>query len=176
MRRSRRPGQLQVERPHRRPGDAIRSLTNLNHATGKNATEQACIRDGNDRWHRFCRYWSFCHKDLMPIPDAESAVVAAEKVRDYLLNRDHPDGGSKAVWFESLGYTRSNDSALAEDLLAIARECETFGSEITKFGVESNAVGVIAAPGHRPGHVMTVWIVEDDDPPRLVTAYPDSGK
>ena len=39
----------------------------------------------------------------MPIPDCKHAVVADEKVRDYLLNLEHSDGGSKAVWFHSLG-------------------------------------------------------------------------
>ena len=33
----------------------------------------------------------------MPIPDAEQAVIAAEKVRDYLPNLEHADGKSKAV-------------------------------------------------------------------------------
>jgi len=41
----------------------------------------------------------------MPLPDAKRAVVADEKVCDYLLNLSHPDGGSKAVWFYSLDYT-----------------------------------------------------------------------
>lgn len=63
---------------------------------------------------------------------AGSAVFAAEKMWDYLLNRDHPDGGSTAVCFGSLGYTRANYSALGVDLLAIARKCETFGSETTR--------------------------------------------
>ena len=35
------------------------------------------------------------------------------KVRDYLLNLAHPDGGSKAIWFHSLGYDR--DAAIGRD-------------------------------------------------------------
>lgn len=45
--------------------------------------------------------------NLMPIPnatDATEATVATEKVRDYLLNPEHPDGGCKAAWFQALGY------------------------------------------------------------------------
>ena len=38
----------------------------------------------------------------MPIPNATEATAATEKVRDYLLNAEHPDGGSKAAWFQSL--------------------------------------------------------------------------
>lgn len=112
----------------------------------------------------------------MPIPDADRAVAAAEKVRDYLLNLDHPDGGSKGVWFHCLGYTWDAWQLLADDLLAIARDCEKFDTEPTPFGIKYKASGRICRPDHRPGAVLTVWIVEDDDPPRLVTAYPDEDK
>ncbi len=44
----------------------------------------------------------------MPVPKATEANVATEKVRDYLLNPEHPDGGSKAAWFRSLGYARDH--------------------------------------------------------------------
>jgi hypothetical protein len=44
----------------------------------------------------------------MPFPDAERAVVTEEKVRDYLLNPNHPVGGPKAAWFASIGYSIDN--------------------------------------------------------------------
>lgn len=43
----------------------------------------------------------------MPFPGAEHAIVAEEKIRDYLLNPGHPVGGAKAIWFASIGYTRA---------------------------------------------------------------------
>lgn len=70
----------------------------------------------------------------MPIPDAEHAVVPAQKVRDYLLNRAHPDGGTKAVWFMSVGYTLANWQDLADDLLATARDCEVYDSIPSAYG------------------------------------------
>ena len=109
----------------------------------------------------------------MPIPDADKAVVDSEKVRNYLLNREHPDGGSKAVWFHSLGYSRDDWQHLAEDLLAVARDCDVFETETSEFGVKYKASGTIGRANHRPGNVMTVWIVENGDPPRLVTAFPE---
>ncbi len=109
----------------------------------------------------------------MPIPDAKRAIVTDEKVRDYLLNLDHADGGSKAVWFYSLGYSRDDWSLLAKDLLAVATACQFFDSENSLFGVKYKASGLVGRPDYRPGQVLTVWIVEDDGPPRLVTAYPD---
>lgn len=109
----------------------------------------------------------------MPIPDAERAIVAVEKVRDYLLNLEHPEGGSKAVWFHTLGYRRDQWHLLADDLLAIARDCGEFDTETTRFGIKYKVSGLVGRPNYRPGTVRTVWIVEDDNPPRLVTAYPE---
>ncbi len=109
----------------------------------------------------------------MPIPDAHRAVVEDVKVRDYLLNLSHPDGGSKAIWFHSLGYHRDKWQDLVDDLLTIAQNCTTFDTEVTRFGVKYKALGTVGRYEHRPGVVVTVWIVEDDDPPRLVTAYPE---
>ena len=116
---------------------------------------------------------SFRHQTPMPIPNADQAIAASEKVRDYLLNLAHPDGGPKAVWFHSLGYARDQWQLLAGDLLAIARGCGEFDTETTRFGIKYKAAGWIGRPGHRPAKVRTVWIVEDNAPPRLVTAYPD---
>ncbi len=108
----------------------------------------------------------------MPIPNADRAVVEDAKVRDYLLNLGHPDGGSKAIWFHSLGYSCDRWQVLAADLLAVCRNCTECDIEKTRFGVKYKASGSIGQPAHRSGSVLTVWIVEDEDPPRLVTAYP----
>ena len=109
----------------------------------------------------------------MPIPDAERAAIQAEKVRDYLLNLGYPVGRAKAIWFHTLGYTRDCWFELADDLLAIARGCDDFDSESTAYGIKYKAPGILARPGRRPARVLTVWIAEGEDPPRLVTAFPD---
>ena len=74
----------------------------------------------------------------MPIPNPNEAIAATEKVRDYLLNLEHPDGGPKAVWFHSLGYSRDEWRELAADLLAIARGCREFATVPTPFGISSS--------------------------------------
>jgi hypothetical protein len=108
----------------------------------------------------------------MPFPDAENAVVSEAKVRDYLLNANHPVGGPKAAWFASIGYTVDNWEDLADDLLRLARTAEDFVSKPSRFGAKYEMSGRIGRPGHRPADVMTVWIVEENGLPRLVTAYP----
>jgi hypothetical protein len=109
----------------------------------------------------------------MPIPNANEATAATEKVRDYLLNPEHPDGGSKAAWFQSLGYVRDGWQELASDLLALAAACEQFVTVQTPFGVKYVLKGQIGRTSHRSASVLSVWITEAGRPPRLVTAYPD---
>lgn len=108
----------------------------------------------------------------MPISNATEATVAPEKVRDYLLNPEHPDGGSKAAWFQSLGYARDRWQELASDLLALGATCEQFATVHTPFGVKYVVKGQIGRGPHRSASVLAVWIVEVDRPPRLVSAYP----
>ena len=109
----------------------------------------------------------------MSIPDAENAIATRDKVHGYLLNVNHPGGGSKAIWFQSLGYERENWQLLADDLLRIARTSDKYDTQRSPHGVKYKASGTVGRPGYRPGHVLTVWIVEPDESPRLVTAYPD---
>lgn len=109
----------------------------------------------------------------MPIPDFTEAIVATEKVRDYLLNPEHPDGGSKAAWFQSLGYARDRWGELANDLLALAATCDQFATVRTPFGVKYVVKGQIGRKSDRTASVLAVWVVEAGRSPRLVTAYPD---
>ncbi len=108
----------------------------------------------------------------MAFPDADKSIVTEEKLCDYLLNPTHPVGGPKAVWFASIGYTRQNWKELREDLLAIAIACEDFVAKPSPYGVKYETTGELGTDGRRPGAVVAIWIVEQNLPPRLVTAYP----
>jgi hypothetical protein len=83
----------------------------------------------------------------------------------------HPVGGTKAAWFASVGYTCQNWEELRDDLLTIATSCENFIAKPSPYGVNYEMVGEIGTDC-RPGSVVAVWIVEENSPPRLVTAYP----
>ncbi len=108
----------------------------------------------------------------MPFPDAERAVVTEKKVRDYLLNPNHSVGGLKAAWFASIGYRIENWQDLIYDLLLLARSVDDFVAKPSPFGVKYEVTGRIGRPGYRPADVITVWIVEGNNSPRLITAYP----
>jgi hypothetical protein len=108
----------------------------------------------------------------MPFPNAEHAAVDAEKVRDYLLNPSHPVGGSKAIWFASIGYTLDNWQELADDLVQLARTSGDFVAKPSAFGVKYEVSGEIGRSRHGSAVVISVWIAEEGHSPRLVTAYP----
>ena len=92
----------------------------------------------------------------MPFPNADHAVISAEKIRDYLLNPSHPTGAAKAVWFASIGYTLGNWQDLENDLLQVAQTSEDFIAKSSPFGVKYEVSGALGCPGHRPGSVVSV--------------------
>ena len=109
----------------------------------------------------------------MRLPNAERAIIGAEKVRDYLLSPDHRVGRSKARFFVALGFTQDAWPRLQAALLALAREGTAELGEATIFGQKYTARGIIRGPAGRAAVVVTAWIVlRGEDVPRLVTAYP----
>lgn len=109
----------------------------------------------------------------MNLPNAEHARVDRDKITDYLLSEEHPDGRSKAFFFQRFGFHIDLWAVFADALrrhgLAnpVTVVCEaTYG---TRYVVE----GEVETPDGRNPRVRTVWIVERGTTvPRLVTAYP----
>ena len=109
----------------------------------------------------------------MPMPNADSAFVPPEKLTDYLLNEQHPVGGSKAKWFLSLGYDPAEPTVLEQDLLKQVQTSENYAEKSSAFGTKYVVSGRISPPSGDEANVTTVWIIEPpDNRPRLVTAYP----
>jgi hypothetical protein len=50
------------------------------------------------------------------VPNKDLALIAPEKLRDYLLNPVHPLNRSKARFFRAPGYTQDDWTQLAVDL------------------------------------------------------------
>lgn len=108
----------------------------------------------------------------MRLPNAQSAIIPVEKIRDYLLSTEHPVGGSKARWFSALGYRREHSNELIDDLNALlASEAESLGDE--GFGEKFSITTTLISPTATRYTVRTIWIVRHGEKiPRFVTAYP----
>lgn len=113
----------------------------------------------------------------MKLPGAERAVVDPSKVRDYLLSPEHPVGRHKARFFSALGFDRSAWPALHRVLLDLARGGEASEGAATPYGRKYEVHGTIHGPAGRTAEIVTVWIILDaEDFPRLVTAYPGGSR
>jgi hypothetical protein len=107
------------------------------------------------------------------LPGAERAFVDPAKVRDYLLDPDHPVGHSKARFFGALGFTRARWPALYQVLLDLAVHGRATIGDPSPHGQKYEVHATITGPGQREACLVTVWIVlSGEDFPRLVTAFP----
>ena len=109
----------------------------------------------------------------MKLPNAELAVVPAEKVRDYLLSGSHPVGRFKARFFRALGYTQDNWEEFSDLLRSIAESGDA--EEVTSsYGRKFRIRFQVAGADQESVSLLTIWLVpSESEPPRLVTAYPE---
>jgi len=110
----------------------------------------------------------------MKIPNAASAIIASDQLRDYLLNPQHRRGGSKAKLLLSFGYRRESYARLAEDLRRyhLSRDYDLL--EETEYGRRYEIVGPIDAPDGRDLILRSIWQTDTGtEQPRLITIIPE---
>lgn len=108
----------------------------------------------------------------MDLPNGEHAVVAIEKLRDYCLSPDHPQGRHKArVFATALGFTASDAQRLQSVLLDAARSQQVSLGQKDAYG--QRYVMDIAVVGLT--EIVTIrssWIIRSEEEfPHLVTCY-----
>lgn len=95
-----------------------------------------------------------------------------DKLTRYLLNADHPVGGSKAKWFkEALGYTQNNMDDLAKQITFDPTKAVQTG--VTEYGTKFNQSISITGANGKVIDVTFAWMKSaTDDVVRLVTSIP----
>ena len=107
------------------------------------------------------------------LPNRENAQVSRDKLIDYLLSSEHPDGRTKARFFAAFGFSADEWQQFALALATHAQEHVVARVESSPFGVRYVIDGILRAPDGREPMVRTVWFIESDETiPRWVTAYP----
>ncbi|MBI5032536.1 MAG: hypothetical protein HZB51_18580 [Chloroflexi bacterium] len=110
----------------------------------------------------------------MKIPNREHAVIASEKIVEYLLNTEHRRGGSKARLLAEFGYTTKNWQRLESDIRMYHLSVDVNVTRITDYGTRYEIHAPIETPIGRSLWVRTIWqIDEGKDYPRLITLVPD---
>lgn len=109
----------------------------------------------------------------MQLPNRMLAVIAQEKLTDYLLNTRHRRGGTKARLLEQRGYTIQNWRQLEADIRSCL-ETEVDIIRTTEYGTRYEIRMTLQTPLNIPLTVRTIWQIDDGtDVPRLITLYPD---
>ena len=108
------------------------------------------------------------------VPNADRAVIATDKLRDYLLNLDHRRGGSKARLLHAFGYRAEDWRRLEEDLRQQHLPEEADCTSDTDYGVRYEIVADIETPRGRSLRVRSIWQIDTGtDTPRLITIVPE---
>ena len=109
----------------------------------------------------------------MQLPNSERAIIAQEKLIDYVLNLRHKRGGSKARLLAQFGYTVDTWQQLDADIRrGLATDVEIVRS--TDYGRRYEIRMTLQTPMALPLTVRTIWqIDEGTEVPRLLTLYPD---
>ncbi|GIW83194.1 MAG: hypothetical protein KatS3mg105_5001 [Gemmatales bacterium] len=113
----------------------------------------------------------------MKLPNLENAVVSQEKIVNYLLNPEHPDGAGKAKFFAAQGFRPEDWETLADALRGVAAVNDVVYCKVSSHGSKYVVDGPMETPAGRSPWplVRTVWIIDEGTTlPRLVTAYPTS--
>lgn len=112
--------------------------------------------------------------DLPCLPRAHEAVIPTEKLVGYALNPEHPRGRHKArVFAPALGIRRTDWRYLHEQLIVGVVDAPVRGTRITPFGVLYDVVVLVDGLNGATSPVATIWLIEGEQPPRLVTAWVD---
>jgi hypothetical protein len=109
----------------------------------------------------------------MKLPNYSQAIIAENKITDYLLSESHPEGKDKAVFFSQFGFSVVLWEQLADALRQHAAEHEVASILATAHGTKYVVEGELSTPSGRKPKIRTVWLIEkQDEIARLITAYP----
>ncbi len=104
--------------------------------------------------------------------DLSGAVIAKPKITEYLLNLDHQDGGAKAKFFLERGFTFQNWNELSKSLLCQGKSNPVEKYIRNKYGMKILVRCNMLSPDGKNPCILSVWMQENDGPPRFITAYP----
>lgn len=110
----------------------------------------------------------------MRIPGVDRALISTEKIVQYLLNYDHPDGASKARVLAHAGFDREHPQVLELALREQHLTCEARRGKPSPFGEKYEITRLLTGP---TGAVLvtSIWIIRQAESfPRLITIVPEA--
>jgi hypothetical protein len=96
-----------------------------------------------------------------------------EKLRDYLLDREHPVGGPKASLLARFGYSSDDWQRLERDFREQHLTRDAVEQPASEYGRLFLIRGAITGPNGRSVILSSVWMIRHgEDIPRFITAFP----
>jgi hypothetical protein len=110
----------------------------------------------------------------MKVPNADQAVIAQDKVCNYLLNVTHRRGASKARLLLAMGYRVDDWQRLEADIHAQHLTQEVARVVDTDYGPRYEIVAPLVGPAARSVTFRSVWQIDTGTVmPRLITMHPE---
>ncbi|MEX2162781.1 MAG: DUF6883 domain-containing protein [Sulfuricaulis sp.] len=108
----------------------------------------------------------------MRLPNGEHAVVDLSKLRNYCLNKEHPEGRHKArLFLAALGLTAAEAEDLKEALLGAARSGNAIPGQSDEHG-QRFVVDFAMRRGHQEARIRSAWIIRrGEDFPRVTSCF-----
>jgi hypothetical protein len=105
------------------------------------------------------------------LPNWDRAIIAPEKLRDYLLKEMNPQNDGKARLFAALGYSQDNWDVLAHDLQEQHLTRDGVPGRLTPFGQRYTITASLRGPAGQ-AIIMSVWQIDiGTEVPRFISAY-----
>ena len=159
------PPLLAVENPNER------SMLSVKRIVGNELSHREKI--GKALVHEFVAQGDFRTFSTSKPNDDVEFLVSEAKLTKYLLNADHPKGGSKATFFrDTLDIVQDDWRYLADQFCQAAPHSEFYRLNVTGYGVMHGAHVLIIGRNGRQAVVETGWKLEATGPAQFVTAYP----
>jgi hypothetical protein len=109
----------------------------------------------------------------MLIPNADKAIIAPEKLRDYLLNPAHPRGWGKARLLLGCGYRADAWQVLETDIRTQHLSVDFDAVSDNIYGRRFEIVAPLTMPNGWRIDFRSIWQIDDGtDVPRLITMFP----
>jgi len=110
----------------------------------------------------------------MKLPNSANAKIDPDKLVNYLLNKNHKRGRTKALLLAKFGYQADSWQQLDSDIREYHLNAEADVVRQTMYGIRYEIRAPMQAPDGRTLIIKTVWqIDEGTDFPRLITLFPD---
>ena len=116
-------------------------------------------------------------KGSAPVTCTGNVRYSQKKTEGYLLNTEHPKGGSKAKFMKDvLGYSQSDSKIFHKNVVSSLVGKTPVKSEVTQFGTKHTYKTEITGKDGKSVRANVVVVIQKDNGRityKIVTVYPD---